>query len=145
MHSCIFIKFFKNFEPKDFWSFLCFWLFWSNASFKHVSLTLILKISWFVQNLEIRVYVFLRNWGFCSIGWNWLVILFNWVIITYFLFLLCCLIDQYMDFWKIKVSKLGILQKIYFSKLGIFQYWDRMELFLCISSCIICVFASCII
>ena len=44
------------------------WVF-VHASFKHDSHALISKFSWFVQNFEIRVYVFLRNLG----------ILFNWM------------------------------------------------------------------
>ena len=42
------------------------WVF-VHASFKHDSHTLISKISRFLQNFEIKVYVFLRIWLFRSI------------------------------------------------------------------------------
>ena len=42
------------------------WVF-VHASFKHDSHALISKISRFLRNLEIGVYMFLRISGFCSI------------------------------------------------------------------------------
>ena len=45
--------------------------------FKHDSHALISKISRFQQNFEIRVYVFLRIWGFCSIWWNWVKLAYD--------------------------------------------------------------------
>ena len=43
------------------------WVF-IHASFKHDPHALISKILRFLQNFEIMGYVFLRIWGFCSIG-----------------------------------------------------------------------------
>ena len=72
-----FSSFSQKFQTKEILGFLTFfmvlikflgWVF-VHASCKHDSHALISKISWFLQNFEIRVYVFLRN----------LEILFNWV------------------------------------------------------------------
>ena len=59
---------FSNFWTKEILGFLMVliqfvgWVF-VHASYKHDSHALISKFSWFVQNFEIRVYVFLRNLG----------------------------------------------------------------------------------
>ena len=45
--------------------------------FKHDSHALISKISRFLQNFKIRVYMFLRIWGFCSIWWNWVKLAYD--------------------------------------------------------------------
>ena len=64
----------QKFQTKEIIGFLMVliqflgWVF-VHASCKHDSHAFIYKISWFLQNFEIRVYVFLRNLG----------ILFNWV------------------------------------------------------------------
>ena len=89
-----------NFKP---WVFV-------QTSFKHVSHALISKLLSFIGNFDYGSK-FLRIWGFCEIGQNWVTLvnvidkLSNY---NFFLYMLCCSNDQYKDFWELGFSKLGI-------------------------------------
>ena len=108
------------------------WVF-VHASYKHDSFGSISNFSWFVKIFEIRVHVSLKNWGFCSIGWNWLKLtLLVDRLIAYNMFPNCCddQLVNWCDFWKIRVyvlQILGILHKTWFFGLT-FQNYGKLSI-----------------
>ena len=84
------------------------WVF-VHASYKHDSHALISKFSWFVQNFEIRVYMFLRNLG----------ILFNWIKLSKISIYAIVWLSNYNMFYTCVVQLINIR---IFEKLG-FQNW----------------------